>query len=75
LGQIENVRSEIGVSDHYESRAVDAIVRSARTGEVGDGKIFITEVGHVVRIRSGERGMDAVTPLHPGAHALSYTNA
>ena len=75
MGLVEKVRIEIGVSDHFESRAVDAIVESARTGEVGDGKIFITDVGQVVRIRTGERDMEAVTPVNPDTHTLSYLDA
>lgn len=75
MGLVEKVRIEIGVSDHFESRAVDAIVRSAHTGCVGDGKIFVTDMSHVVRIRTGESGMDAVTPVHPDLHPLSYPDA
>jgi nitrogen regulatory protein PII len=39
---------------------MDAIVKAARTGKIGDGKIFVYDVGHVVRIRTGETGEDAV---------------
>ena len=42
------------------NRIVDAITKSARTGEVGDGKIFVTEVSDVVRIRTGDRGEKAI---------------
>jgi nitrogen regulatory protein P-II 1 len=41
-------------------RAVEAIVNAARTGRIGDGKIFVTNVEEVVRIRTGERGEDAI---------------
>jgi nitrogen regulatory protein PII len=75
MGLVQNIRIEIGVSDHFESRAVDAIVRSARTGGVGDGEIFVTDMSPVVRIRTGKRGMDAVTPVHPDLHTLSYPDA
>jgi nitrogen regulatory protein PII len=43
-----------------EDKAIEAIVRAARTGKIGDGKIFVTDVGHVVRIRTGELNEDAI---------------
>jgi nitrogen regulatory protein P-II 1 len=69
----EKVRFEIGVSDHFVEPTVDAIVRGARTGEVGDGKIFVIPVEKVVRIRTGEEDTAAVTPVfpEPGAVAAS----
>ena len=48
------------VSDEHVAETVEAIVESARTGRIGDGKIFITSVEDVVRIRTGERGAEAV---------------
>ena len=48
------------VADDCVSKTVDAIVEGARTGRIGDGKIFITPVDDVVRIRTGEHGPDAV---------------
>jgi len=57
------VRVEIGVSDHFSERTVNAILTSARTGEVGDGKIFVVPVERVVRIRTGETDDAAVTPV------------
>ena len=59
----EKVRLEIGVSDHFVQPTVDAIVRAARTGEVGDGKIFVMPVERVIRIRTGEEDRAAVTPV------------
>ncbi|HYM59639.1 MAG TPA: P-II family nitrogen regulator [Thermoanaerobaculia bacterium] len=59
----EKVRLEIGVSDHFVDPTVKAIVESARTGDVGDGKIFVVPVERVVRIRTGEVGRAAVTPV------------
>lgn len=59
---VEKVRIEIGVSNDYVEQTIDAIVLGARTGEVGDGKIFVTAVEQVVRIRTGDRDEDAVTP-------------
>ena len=59
----EKVRFEIGVSDSFVDAAIEAIVEGARTGEVGDGKIFVVPVDRVVRIRTGEFDTDAVTPV------------
>jgi nitrogen regulatory protein P-II 1 len=58
----EKARIEIGVSDHFAERTVQAILSSARTGEVGDGKVFVLPVDQVYRIRTGERDQAAVTP-------------
>jgi nitrogen regulatory protein P-II 1 len=59
----DKVRFEIGVSDTFVQAAVDAICDGARTGEVGDGKIFVVPVERAVRIRTGETDEAAVTPL------------
>lgn len=59
----DKVRLEIGVSDHFVEPTVNAILSSAGTGEVGDGKIFVLPVEHVYRIRTGERDEAAVTPV------------
>ncbi len=59
----EKVRLEIGVSDHFVEPTVRAILASARTGEVGDGKIFVLPVEKVYRIRTGEEDTAAVTPV------------
>jgi len=58
----EKVRLEIGVSEPFVQPTVEAIVDAARTGEVGDGKIFVLDVAQVHRIRTGERNEAAVTP-------------
>lgn len=60
---VEKVRLEIGVSDPFVDVTLDAILGAARTGEVGDGKIFVVPVEKVVRIRTGELDVDAVTPV------------
>jgi len=62
---VEKARLEIGVSEPFVEVTVDAIRRAAATGEVGDGKIFVLPVESVVRIRTGERDIDAVTPVAP----------
>jgi nitrogen regulatory protein P-II 1 len=59
----EKVRFEIGVSDHFVEPTVQAIIEGARTGEVGDGKIFVVSLDRVVRIRTGELDRAAVTPV------------
>ena len=57
---LKKVRIEIAVNDEFVQPTIDAIVRGARTGEIGDGKIFITPLDEVVRIRSGEKGKEAI---------------
>ncbi|NVN98218.1 MAG: P-II family nitrogen regulator [Geobacteraceae bacterium] len=57
---IPKIKMEIIVSDDVASRVVDAIEQAAKTGRIGDGKIFVTTVEEVVRIRTGERGEDAL---------------
>ena len=57
---LKKIRIEIGVNDEYVDRTVDAIVRGARTNEIGDGKIFVTELSECIRIRSGETGSEAI---------------
>jgi nitrogen regulatory protein P-II 1 len=51
---------EVVVRDGMVEKVIDAIVRAARTGNIGDGKIFVSEFSEVVRIRTGERGDAAV---------------
>lgn len=63
----EKARIEIGVSDHFVDPTVRAILSAARTGDVGDGKIFVLPVEKVWRIRTGEEDQAAVTPLFPAA--------
>jgi nitrogen regulatory protein PII len=57
---VPKVKLEILVPDELVNPAVDAIEQAARTGEIGDGKIAVLTVDEVVRIRTGERGADAV---------------
>jgi nitrogen regulatory protein P-II 1 len=59
----EKVRLDIGVSDHFVEPTVEAILGAARTGEVGDGKVFVLPVEKVYRIRTGEEDQEAVTPV------------
>ena len=59
----EKIRLEIGVSNSFVEPTIEAITEAARTGEVGDGKIFVLPVEQIVRIRTGEKDQDAVTPV------------
>jgi len=57
---LPKVKVEVVVADTLVERAIEAIIRAARTGKIGDGKIFVTNVEQAVRIRTGESGEDAV---------------
>jgi len=59
----EKVRFEIAVSDAFVQPTIDALCAGARTGEVGDGKIFVAPLEQAVRIRTGETDEAAVTPV------------
>jgi nitrogen regulatory protein P-II 1 len=63
IGLADKVRFEIAVSDDFVDRTVDALCEGGRTGEVGDGKIFVVALDQVIRIRTGERDNAAVTPV------------
>ena len=62
------VKLEVVVEDSDAQAVIDAILRHARTGEVGDGKIFVLPVEEAIRIRTGESGHE-VLQLHDGAEA------
>lgn len=57
---LPKVKIEVVMDDSLVERAVEAIQQSAHTGRIGDGKIFVTTVEEAVRIRTGERGKDAI---------------
>jgi nitrogen regulatory protein P-II 1 len=57
---LPKVKVEVVVGDGLVEKAVDAIVKAAHTGKIGDGKIFVVDVSQVIRIRTGETGEDAV---------------
>jgi nitrogen regulatory protein P-II 1 len=63
MGLSEKVRFEVAVSDDFVQRTIEALCAGARTGEVGDGKIFVTPLEQAVRIRTGETDEGAVTPV------------
>jgi nitrogen regulatory protein PII len=60
---LPKVKLEIVVDKKHMAAVIDAIVKGAHTGEMGDGKIFISEVIDAVRIRTGERGLKAISML------------
>jgi nitrogen regulatory protein P-II 1 len=57
---VPKVRVEVVADDTLADKVVDAIVEAARTGKIGDGKVWVTPVESVVRVRTGERGTDAI---------------
>jgi nitrogen regulatory protein P-II 1 len=63
MGLSEKVRFEVAVSDGFVDKTVEALCEGGRTGEVGDGKIFVVPLDHAVRIRTGDSDEGAVTPV------------
>ncbi|MBV8862469.1 MAG: P-II family nitrogen regulator [Mycobacterium sp.] len=57
---IPRMKVEVLVDDESVDRVVEGIVNAARTGKIGDGKVWVTELQAVVRVRTGERGADAI---------------
>jgi nitrogen regulatory protein P-II 1 len=57
---LRKVQVEIAVNEDYVQKTIDAIIRGARTGEVGDGKIFVLDLHQCIRIRTGEMGNEAI---------------
>ena len=57
---LPKVKIEVVLEDHLVERAVEAIQQAAYTGRIGDGKIFVSSVEDAIRIRTGERGSDAI---------------
>ena len=60
LNMVPKVKIEVVVHDGQAEEVVDVVIAAARTGEVGDGKIFVSPVEEVIRIRTGERGDGAI---------------
>jgi len=63
MGLAEKVRFEVAVTEEFVDPTVEALCEGARTGEVGDGKIFVVALERAVRIRTGETDDGAVTPV------------
>lgn len=57
---VPKIRIEVVVDDMQVDKTIDALVEAARTGKIGDGKVWVTPVETVVRVRTGERGLDAL---------------
>ena len=57
---LKKVRLEIAVNEDFVEKTIDALVEGARTGEIGDGKIFVLDLAECIRIRTGERGGKAI---------------
>lgn len=60
INLLKKVRLEIAVNQDYVQPTVDAIIRGAKTGKIGDGKIFVLDMGECIRIRTGETGQAAI---------------
>ena len=57
---VPKLRIEVLTDDSEAERVADTIVEAARTGKIGDGKVWVTDVGTLIRVRTGERGSDAL---------------
>jgi nitrogen regulatory protein P-II 1 len=57
---LKKIRIEVAVNDDFVKPTIDAIVTGARTGTIGDGKIFVIDLADCIRIRTGERGSEAI---------------
>ena len=60
VDMLPKVKLELVVGDADTQKAIDAIIETARTGEIGDGKIFVSQVSNAIRVRTGEQGDEAV---------------
>jgi nitrogen regulatory protein P-II 1 len=57
---LKKIKLEIAVNDDFVQPTIEAITKGARTGKIGDGKIFVLDLGDCIRIRTGEKGHDAI---------------
>ncbi len=57
---LKKVRLEIAVNENFVERTINAIIEGAKTGQIGDGKIFVVDLVECIRIRTGDRGNDAI---------------
>ncbi len=60
INLLNKIRVDVAVNEDFVERTIEAIIKAARTGNIGDGKIFITELRECIRIRTGERGNEAI---------------
>jgi len=57
---VPKIKIEVAVNDNHVQRVIDTIMRTAQTGQIGDGKIFVSDMSETIRIRTGETGEDAL---------------
>jgi nitrogen regulatory protein P-II 1 len=57
---LKKLRVEIAVNDDFVQPTIDAVIKGARTGKIGDGKILVLDIGECIRIRTGEKGKEAI---------------
>ena len=57
---LPKIKLELAIEDELLERAVETISQNARTGKIGDGKVFVTELEQIIRIRTGETGLEAI---------------
>ena len=57
---LKKIRIDIAVNDEFVQPTIDAVIKGARTGKIGDGKIFVLELAECIRIRTGEKGKEAI---------------
>lgn len=60
INLLKKVKLEIAVNENFVKPTIDAIIKGARTGQIGDGKIFVLDLPRCIRIRTGEEGCDAI---------------
>ncbi len=60
INLLDKIRIDIAVNEDFVEPTIEAIIQAARTGKIGDGKIFISDLAECIRIRTGERGNDAI---------------
>ena len=60
INLLKKIRLEIAVNEEFVQPTIDAIIKGARTGNIGDGKIFVTSLDECIRIRTGEKGKNAI---------------
>src|SRR3954467_1672594 len=70
---VPKVRIEVGVGELDAARVVDAVVEAASTGQIGDGKVWVTTIDEIVRVRTGERGGDALSAPERGRRPGEWT--
>ena len=60
INLVKKIRLEIAVNDEFEDTTIQAIIKGAKTGRIGDGKIFVLDLQECLRIRTGEKGSEAI---------------